>query len=147
MTKSVLSEGDVLALDFDGVIADSLEECLVVGFNAFSQYRQQDRRLFRLDEMDFQMSEEAKRIRKYIRTGEDYVFIFLALHREITIDDQNKFDAFKEQNHLLQPEFRELFYQQREVFSTELSDKWIALNPLYPDMENFLKQVPSIEPS
>jgi len=139
MTKSILSEGDVLALDFDGVIADSLKECLVMGFNAFSKYKQQDRKIHHLNELDLQMMEESKRIRKYIRTGEDYVFIFLALDENVVINDQREFDTFKEKNRTLQPVFHDLFYQQREWFSRVWPHQWIELNPLYPNMTNYLQ--------
>jgi phosphoglycolate phosphatase-like HAD superfamily hydrolase len=139
MNKPIFQKGDILALDFDGVIANSLEECLVVGFNAFSQYNQENRKILRMSELDTQVVDESRRIRKYIRTGEDYVFIFLALHQELMIHNQNDFDRFKEKNNALKPVFHDLFYQHRERFSRELPDQWIQLSPLYPNMTEYLK--------
>lgn len=42
MNQNYVLKDKYLALDFDGVIANTIEECLVVGFNAYAEYRDKD---------------------------------------------------------------------------------------------------------
>jgi len=139
MTDSVACTNSILALDFDGVIADSIEECLVSGHNAFAEFSHQPHLIHRLDGIDPMVVSESKRIRRYIRTGEDYVFIFMALHQKHAIDSQQQFDAFKDENKSIIPCFHELFYGQRRRFSQEDVQAWASLNPLYPGIKTFLQ--------
>ena len=88
-------EEHILALDFDGVIGDSIAECLVVGHNAFVRFSGAGQIIQSFDELDRGQATEARRLRNYIRSGEDYVFIFLALSKGIQIQTQEAFDAFK----------------------------------------------------
>ena len=121
---------DFLALDFDGVIADSINECLVVGHNAFVEHLQSGFKIINLNELPKEEINEFKRLRNFIRSGEDYVFIQLALHNHEKIEHQNDFDRFLEQNKQLSKKFFDLFYTERDSFSTQQSQLWIELNPL-----------------
>ena len=45
-------DADFLALDFDGVIVDSIGECLVMGHNAYGKYTRSGAQIRRLEEMN-----------------------------------------------------------------------------------------------
>ena len=68
-------ESDFLALDFDGVIADSIGECLVIGHNAYVKFTQAGQQICRLEELNKTHKDECRRLRNFIRSGEDYVYI------------------------------------------------------------------------
>jgi phosphoglycolate phosphatase-like HAD superfamily hydrolase len=127
-----------LALDFDGVIADSIAECLVVGHNAFARFSGSGKAIQSLAELDQEQLRDARRVRNFIRSGEDYVFIFLALSEGVQIQTQEAFDAFTTFHSDLTEEFLQFFYEVRIKLSTENPGTWAALNPLYPGMGEFL---------
>lgn len=129
---------DFLALDFDGVIADSINECLVVGHNAFVEHLKSGHKIKNLNELHKKEIDEFKRLRNFIRSGEDYVFIQLALHDHEKIEHQVDFDRFSEQNKHLTRKFFDLFYMERDSFSTQQSQLWVELNPLYPGIRELL---------
>lgn len=129
---------DVLALDFDGVIVDSIEECLVVAYNALAIHQRKTERVAGLDELDAESVEEARRIRNFIRHGQDYVFIHYALQQKISIGNQGDFDRFLGENEFLNAEFRRLFYAERERFLNDEPARWLALNPFYRGMREFV---------
>jgi len=129
---------DILALDFDGVIADSINECLVVGHNSFAAFEGRDDKIDELRVLDEQLVAESKRLRDFIRSGEDYVYIDLAVREKADIQNQADFDRFTEKFSDLRPTFFDIFYRERERFSNEQRQKWIQLNPLYPGMKEFL---------
>ena len=136
-----MSSVEYLALDFDGVVSDSIKECLATAFNAFS--RQQGDSVFRTDISQFSSEEiqTFERTRSFIRRGEDYVYLLKAAADEVTIKSQNDFDAFTSSHESLRSVYRELFYAQRQRLQTEYLEEWLALNPLYPNLETFLQRI------
>ncbi|NIA30450.1 MAG: hypothetical protein GWP06_11135 [Actinobacteria bacterium] len=131
---------DVLALDFDGVIANSISECLVVGHNAFAAFKRRSDIIDELGGLDEQRIAESKRLRNFIRSGEDYVYINLAIEKKADIQNQADFDHFTEKFSGLRPTFFDIFYRERERFSNEQRQKWIQLNPLYAGIKEFLRR-------
>lgn len=127
-----------IALDFDGVIADSISECLVIGYNAFRNFAKEGHVIRDLSALSTEEIAEFKRLRNFIRSGEDYVFIRLAMANNRTITNQEEFDQFLLQNHHLSESFFQLFYKERIRLSGKETRQWIALNPLYSGMKDFL---------
>ena len=138
-TFSRFKETDFLALDFDGVVVDSIRECLVVGFNALAIQQDRPERINSLDELEPDIVRDARRIRKFIRHGQDFVFIHLALHQKHMIEDQNDFDRFLNANKSLDEKFRKLFYSERARFYRDEPEMWLALNPFFPGMAEFIQ--------
>jgi phosphoglycolate phosphatase-like HAD superfamily hydrolase len=138
-------ESDFLALDFDGVIADSIGECLVIGHNAYGRHTQAGQRICRLEELSETHLAECKRLRNFIRSGEDYVYINLAIDSKARIQNQQEYDSFVNKHLNLKNTFYDLFYREREFFSSTKQDLWIELNPLYKGIKQFLLQYPSKE--
>lgn len=132
----------LLALDFDGVIADSIRECLVSGYNAFQEYSGRGIKLEKFEELDPGWVAEARRLRNFIRSGEDYVYIALALERKEKIGNQVEFDRFLATNTSLQQQFFKAMYRERIRFSGEKPAGWANLNTLYHGMKTFLTNYP-----
>ena len=107
---------DILALDFDGVIADSIKECLVSGYNAYANYISKPT-IERHDQLDPKWAAEAWRMRNYIRNGEDYMYIAHALANDVPVSGQQDFDEFLNANKSLRHTFFDHMYNQRIAFS------------------------------
>jgi phosphoglycolate phosphatase-like HAD superfamily hydrolase len=135
-------DSDFVALDFDGVIADSIGECLVMGYNAYSKFTRSGAQIRRLEELNERHKNECKRLRSFIRSGEDFVYIQLAIDKGFRLQDQQEFDSFINQHVNLKNTFYNLFYVEREVFSSTEEDLWIELNPLYKGVKQFLVKYP-----
>lgn len=133
----------MLALDFDGVIADSIDECLVTAFNAFTYGNEEyeprvDLSLFSEIEIG-----EFRNLRPLIRRGEDYVFLLLAMSENQHFSSQTEFDKFLDHNETHREAYRRLFYAERERLQTQNPEKWLDLNKLYPGMAPFLDSAES----
>gem|GEM_PF-330603 len=133
------SATDYLGLDFDGVIADSIAECLTVGFNAYRIVNRHIERIAELSQLPAAIQRQSRRLRNYIRHGEDYVYIFRIINENRAIRNQSDFDRFIEHNRSCRDEYRSAFYAERSRFLREEPERWLALNPLYPGMAGFLQ--------
>jgi len=136
---------DRLALDFDGVICDSIAECLVVGYNAFHAPYPPAHAISRYEEIPSGQRTEARRLRRFVRSGEDYVYVFHALSEHADIKDQASFDSFCAAHAGLRELYLAAFYEQRERMAVQFPDHWIDLNPLYPGMRDFLFRFAKME--
>lgn len=130
---------DILALDFDGVIVDSIAECLVVGHNAFQSAIGRSEKINDLSQLPNEIQQESRRLRNFIRHGEDYVYIFKAIADNFPIHNQADFDDYLEKNVDVKEKFRTQFYLERARFLREEPLRWLALNPFYEGMADFLK--------
>jgi len=92
----------VLALDFDGVIADSQMECLFVGFNSYLKFHR-DTKLFNGQEITFDKFDELKekyketiekykKLRPYVIDAFSFYVILHIIENNIAINDQNQFN-------------------------------------------------------
>jgi phosphoglycolate phosphatase-like HAD superfamily hydrolase len=132
-------EKEILALDFDGVIVNSIEECLVVGHNSLRKHLGQSGLINRLDELEKGQVTASRQMRNFIRHSEDYVYIFYALWQDIIIRNQSEFDDFLEQYADLQDTFHEIFYRERSRLLETEQQRWLELNPLFPGMGDFIR--------
>ncbi|NQT24549.1 hypothetical protein HQ585_04275 [candidate division KSB1 bacterium] len=133
---------DFLALDFDGVIADSIEECLVMGYNAFALHNKNYKPINHLSELDSNIISEVKKLRNFIRSGQDYVYIFKALNLAVQIKDQADFDEFTSKYQDDHDLYFELFYHMRAKLSESDPEAWAKLSPLYSGIQAFLSSFP-----
>lgn len=127
-----------LGLDFDGVIADSIGECLVVARNAYWKFLGIDKSIISLNQMTDEEIRQRRYLRNFIRSGQDYVFIEHIINLNHEVNDQQDFDAFCTAHQNLDEKFFALFYGERERLSNEHFREWVNLNPLYPGIRKLL---------
>ncbi len=132
--KPFNAKTDILALDFDGVIADSIEECLVSGYNAYAEFTEKPT-IERPNELPEGWIDKAREIRNFIRKGEDYVYIMYSLALNVPIHNQKHFDDFKARYIDLKRIFLELFTSQRLSYAENKPEQWTELTPLYNGMK------------
>ncbi|MEE9190837.1 MAG: HAD family hydrolase, partial [Candidatus Neomarinimicrobiota bacterium] len=132
----------ILALDFDGVIVDSIEECYVSGYNAYQRYINNSFRIYNKSEIDPDDFQQFKELRNFINFGKDYVFILHALSSQENISTQIDFDAFIEENEHLSEYFNQVFHSARMNLFTNHFSTWLEMNPLYPGFRSFLQHPP-----
>ena len=128
---------NILALDFDGVIADSIHECLFAGYNAYAGLYSMPL-VHSLGEIDEDNMHEARRLRNFIRSGEDYVYIQQIIHEKIMVFDQAMWDTFVAEHADKHDEYLQAFYSVREKMSKENPVLWASLSPLFPGVKDVL---------
>lgn len=135
-----MSQSPFWALDFDGVLAESLRECLVVGWNAYSQVIGRNNRCLSWNDYPKEWIPLATTLRNYIRSGKDYVYIHQILDEHIDIRSQTEFDAFCSRHQNRRTDYYHRFYREREYLFTHHRDTWLRLTPLYPGIASVLNQ-------
>ena len=128
-----MSSASLLCLDFDGVICDSVLECLVSSWVAYHGDNGQDR--VSMDSLSVALRASFTALRPFIRSGEDYVLIQDLLAREQTVKHQAEFDRnIAAAGFSKMAEYKQRFYAARESLLATRRDYWFSLNRLYPHM-------------
>ncbi len=137
----------VLALDFDGVIADSARECFCVALRAWAELRPGAPLATRATDPDPARPENAPLYRGFVEMmplgnrAEDFGVVVAALEAGATLPDQAAYDAFRagfDPGELVR--FHELFYAERHAWQERDPAGWRRLVAPYPDFLEVLRR-------
>ena len=142
----------VLALDYDGVIVDSEMDALFVSHNAYLELMGgSTRRVFGGEKFTFQNWPNIQKkytreiayyrsLRPYIREATDYGLIQKLLEENSLISTQAEFDRYRNTVKFGFDRFYELFYGERKRLQEVDFQKWLALEPAYPEVVEGIKR-------
>lgn len=144
----------VLALDFDGVISDSLLEAYLLTWRIAGKLDPQlavaGGRIPDLDNIHSFRDENREhwdsfsRLVPFGNRAEDYLVIHRAVHQGMIIATQEEFDSFR---NTFEPrrldEFHEEFYRERYHLAGHHREGWVALNKPYPGVREAVEALSS----
>ncbi len=107
-------------LDFDGVICDSLLECLVSSWQGYYRLHLGKRETA----VPITLRREFSKLRPYVRAGEDFILIQELINNKIPIRSQEQFDsqlAVRGEERMAR--YKELFYTARRAAAIPHSAK------------------------
>lgn len=127
----------VLALDFDGVIADSQLECLFVGFNSYLKLNK-NTRLFGGKKFTFnnfnnikkkykKTIKKYKNLRPYVIGAFSWYVILYIIENNVKIKHQNQFNNVREKLIRNCDKYVNYFYDERYSLQKKSYKKWFKL--------------------
>ncbi|GAI16766.1 unnamed protein product [marine sediment metagenome] len=143
----------ILALDFDGVIVDSVLDSLFVGHNAYLKlYGRGEKKYFGGELFNFENWEETKKqyqeevkyyrtLRPYIRGAIDYGIIQKLMEEKKFIKTQEEFDNYRETVEFDFEAYDKEFYKERERLQNIDYRAWFNLEPAYPKIVEGMKKL------
>lgn len=141
MNNLKLSQKSILVLDFDGVVCDSTDECLVTSWNAWEAFH--NKKNFRTKIQEFSSIEisQFRPLRYYVRgAGEYYI-----LRRAIAEKKVNAINNFEDFNCLGKnwkeeiKEFKGFMFASREKLRKISLEDWVNLHFTYKDVLKIIK--------
>jgi len=142
----------ILAVDYDGVIVDSILDSLFVSHNAYIRLFGRDKRkqfggkLFDFDNWPIIQKKYKKEIdcyrslRPYIRGATDYGLIQKLMEEGQTIHNQQEFDKYRQTVEFDFINFHDEFYRERKRLQDEDYKKWLELEPPYRKVIEGIRQ-------
>jgi len=126
----------VIALDFDGVIADTENECYIISIPAF-------RRMGEEIEDNNRVRSEFRKARPYVKHADCYYTVLKILQDPKANFDTITFSEFakmRDKNKERGKEFHKLFYEERAKLQQNM-DKWVELNPPYAGIPKIINML------
>ena len=143
----------ILALDFDGVIVDSVLDSLFVGHNAYLRlYGPGEKKYFGGELFTFENWEETKKqyqeeikyyrtLRPYIRGATDYGLIQKMIEENKFVNDQEEFDNYRKTVKFDFEAYEKEFYKERERLQNINYRAWFNLEPPYLKVTRGIKKL------
>ncbi len=137
----------LIVTDFDGVVCDSVLECLLAAHNAWEQLQSgpDSHRIFDLGAIPSQRQGRFRGLRPYLRGAEDFIPLFLAVERELEVSSQRDFDLLRRRLHDQLPVYQQAFYTERDYLRRKHRELWLELNPLFSPIDRALGSRTSFE--
>ena len=144
----VASGSTLVFLDFDGVLCDSIGECLVTGWNSFIAVRgRQGARVANPDEVDPGLRMFFQTHRWMVAPPEHY-FVLFASHRDgRALPDATAFQSAVAAYASELPDYRQAFFAERSRYKTEARAAWLALHRVYPHVAAHMNAVVAKNPT
>ncbi len=128
----------MLFLDFDGVLCDSINECYVSSWLAFYRSAEQPKAISLAERRVFDG------YRPFIRRGADYLVLQHCVRNGIRLSCQQDFDAqVARMGERRMADYDRLFYEVRRELLDKHRPYWLALNPPFSAILPALKGVAS----
>ena len=136
----------LLITDFDGVLCDSVHECLLVTYNAYKRLETPSfQRALNLEEIAPAKRAQFRKLRSYLKGAEDMVPIFLAVEERAPITNQFEFDRWRDKHQAQLVRYQQAFYAERDYLQRHAKALWLSLNPLFDGIGEALRQQNSFE--
>lgn len=132
--------------DFDGVICDSVLECLLVTYNAYHGLTDDSfERVLSLDAIPPEQQLRFRKLRPYLKGAEDFVPMYLAITAGARIGNQDDFTAFRATHTEQLATYQQAFYAERDYLQQHEKTIWLGMNPLFDGPKEALLACTSFE--
>jgi len=143
----------ILALDFDGVIVDSVLDSLFIGHNSYLRlYDQGNKKYFGGELFTFGNWEETKKqyqkeikyyrtLRPYIRGATDYGLIQKLIEENKFVKNQEEFNNYRKTVKFDFEVYEKEFYKERERLQNLNYRAWFDLEPPYKKVIEGIKKI------
>jgi len=122
-----------LLWDFDGVICDSLDECLLTSYTAFLQYKKgKSGFIKKLGDIPESIRDFYSRTRRYVRRPGEYLILYEALEAGECLDDYIQFRKLLSENIESIQGYEQVFFSARARLRKEDPSYWLDLHHGYP---------------
>lgn len=131
-----------VVFDFDGVVCDSTNECMITAWNAWERWNKRDGFRQSLDEFTPSEIETFRPLRPYVRGAGEYYILMRAINSsDVSISSQKVFDNYcRRWKKQLSP-FKAIFFQERQILRSEDLNSWIELHDVYVDVIAVMKDL------
>ncbi|UCG69320.1 MAG: HAD family hydrolase [Thermoplasmata archaeon] len=132
----------ILALDFDGVLCDSVNECLINSYNSFNIIdNMPTKKVYSLKMLVTSEVETFTKFRPLVRVAREYYALWYLIKKNQPIDPyKNIREQIKISDYKLDV-FNTIFLQQRREWMGKDIRSWLSHNPLYAGINEVLIKI------
>jgi phosphoglycolate phosphatase-like HAD superfamily hydrolase len=129
----------IIVFDFDGVVCDSTDECMVTSWNAWEEWEARENFRNDLSEFTEDYKVNFRKVRPRVRGAGEYYILCRAFSEGIIIDNQGAYDKLEEQWQENIESFKTIFFKVRERLRRDNINAWIDLHPLFNSVIEVMK--------
>ena len=124
----------LIVFDFDGVVCDSSDECMVSAWNAWERWESKENFYNNLEHFSREEKVFFYNVRPRVRGAGEYYIVCRAFFEGINIDDQKTYDLLLDNWKEFIDPFKVVFYDVREQLKVKDINNWIKLHHVYDEV-------------
>ena len=128
-----------VVFDFDGVVCDTTDECMVTSWNAWEEWESRDNFRNDLSEFSENYKSSFRKVRPRVRGAGEYYILCRALSEGISIDNQKIYDELEARWQENIKPFKIIFFKARERLRRYDINAWIDLHPVFDGVIEVMK--------
>jgi len=134
-------EKQIVVFDFDGVVCDSTDECMVTSWNAWERWNH--RSGYRTAVNEFTPDERAdfRRLRPFVRGAGEYYVLRKCLNEQCLVQGYADYEHHRQKSGEYFEAFKQIFYHERERLRDDDLNAWIKLHPVWPEVIGVMKKL------
>jgi len=122
----------ILIFDFDGVIVNSINECLITSYNAFQQFENTGLSLvYNLSNIPRHHQQYFNTYRKFVRPAGEYYLLHLAYTENLAKIDGNSFKYLLTLHKNKITRYQTEFFKERNRLRLKNNNEWLHLHSVY----------------
>ncbi|UCH09751.1 MAG: hypothetical protein JSU61_11105 [Fidelibacterota bacterium] len=125
-----------VAIDFDGVICDSVDECHITALNAYHRMTGDIRWVSTIDDLDPEAVQRFRRLRHLARNASEFWLVIHLTYNDPGLDGPRHFDDLRQHHLHTLTEFEPLFFQARNRYRADSPRRWLDLHRMYPEFRD-----------
>jgi phosphoglycolate phosphatase-like HAD superfamily hydrolase len=130
---------EIIVFDFDGVVCDSTDECMVSAWNAWEKWEGRMGFRRKIDEFSDLEKDAFRKVRPYVRGAGEYFILKNAAAQNILLNGQEGFDQYSKKWAEFIDAFKKIFFESRNRLRGENLIAWIKLHPVFSEVIEILK--------
>lgn len=135
----------ILCLDFDGVICDSQQECLLVAFNSYNYFQNNKfKKKCRISEIPDQIKKNFNKNRYLVRPAREYWLLFHMLTQKDKIPNQTKFNILSKLHQETLKKYEPIFFEERNRLKIDDLSTWYNLHNMYVEFLDYWDDLNSL---
>ena len=125
----------VLAIDFDGVICDSRDECLITAYISYQSLLGKKKELVNLEDFDRDFVSRFRKLRYLVRHANDFWLLIHLLLAGTERIELSEFNTLKEKHRDVLTKYKPVFYETRNYFRSLDIERWTNLHRPYSEFQ------------
>ena len=131
-----------VVFDFDGVVCNSTNECMVTSWNAWDRWNKGEKFRRTLNKFTQTEIDAFRSLRPYVRGAGEYYILMRAIHSPgVAIVNQNDYESFYTKWKAQLDSFKKLFFIERKRLREDDIENWINLHEMYDDVIVVMKNL------
>jgi len=128
--------------DFDGVVCDSTDECMVTSWNAWQKWSGKESFRNNINEFSEEEQNDFRPYRYYVKGAGDYYVLrrLISEMRVNSIKNCHDFDNYKIKWNEQVKAFKEFIFESRAELRNHSISEWIGLHQVYDEIIDFIRQ-------
>ncbi|PJZ86291.1 hypothetical protein [Leptospira harrisiae] len=127
--------------DFDGVVCDSTDECMITSWNTWQRWNRRDLKRRSVAEFSFEEKSEFRKLRPRVRGAGEYFILNVILENKIKIENQEDYEIQLGLHKEDIPKFKKLFLAERQDFRKDHPKDWVLLHSVYQEVIDILREI------